>query len=203
MSRKTVLGPLLVMGLDYGSATDDELIRASLRDPASFEVLFARHAAPMRRWFAGQVGEVAMANDLLAETFAQAWRSRRTFSSRGAGTGSAWLFGIARHQLYQHYRRGRVDTSARKRLGMSTSAPHEDDLESILERLDAEALAKELQTALTELPATQRDAIEARVVRELSYGEVAHELACSEDNARMLVSRGLRSLTALLKEART
>jgi RNA polymerase sigma factor (sigma-70 family) len=197
------LGHYGVVTPEYESAADDELIRASLRDPASFEVLYGRHAGPMRRWFARQVGEVAVANDLLAETFAQAWGARRRFSGDGSGAGAAWLFGIARHQLYQHFKRGRVEVSARRRLGMSTRVPHDDDLESILERLDAEALREELETALNELPVAQRDAIDARVVRGLSYGEVALELGCTEDKARARVSRGLRSLNWVLKEART
>jgi DNA-directed RNA polymerase specialized sigma24 family protein len=40
------------------------------------------------------------------------------------------------------------------------------------------------------------------VVRELSYEELAAELACSEQNARSYVSRGLRTLNTILKGVR-
>jgi DNA-directed RNA polymerase specialized sigma24 family protein len=48
------------------------------------------------------------------------------------------LYGIARNLLVQHYRRGRVETAARKRLGIACPAPHDDDLDAILARLDAQ-----------------------------------------------------------------
>jgi RNA polymerase sigma-70 factor (ECF subfamily) len=187
------------MNANYDSATDSDLLRACERDPKPFELLFERHAAPMRAWLASRVGDVAIANDLLAETFAQAWRSRRRFSGKEPGAGTAWLYGIARNLLRQHYKRGRVETSARRRLGMVISAPHEDDLDAVLERVDADALRIPIESALRALPAGQRRAIDERVVRGLDYRELADELHLNTDNARARVSRGLRTLRTILK----
>jgi RNA polymerase sigma factor (sigma-70 family) len=187
------------MEIEYESAAEHQLLRASLRDPAAFETLFARHADSMRSWLAGQVRDVATANDLLAETFAEAWRSRRQFSGTDARAATAWLYGIARNLLRQHYRRGRVEVAARQRLGMTFPAPHDDDLDAVLARLDAEEVAEQLRSAVDQLPAPQRQAIDARVVRQLPYPDVAAGLDCSETNARAHVSRGLRALNSILK----
>jgi RNA polymerase sigma-70 factor (ECF subfamily) len=187
------------MHVRYESRSDTELIRASRSDPAAFEVLFERHAAPMRGWLAAQVGDTAAANDLLAETFAQAWRSRKRFVGDDPASGAAWLYGIARNLLRQVYKRGRVETAARRRLGMPEHAPHDDQLEEVLGRLDAQAFAPELDRALATLPVAQRCAVEERVVKERSYEEIAEALACSSENARARVSRGLRTLNGLLK----
>ncbi|MGH9305187.1 MAG: RNA polymerase sigma factor [Acidimicrobiales bacterium] len=59
---------------------------------------------------------MATANDLLAETFAQAWRSRGGFSGEDPNAGAAWIYGIARNLLHQHYKRGQVETASRRRL---------------------------------------------------------------------------------------
>ena len=193
---------MCLMSSDYEPASDSELLRASQRDPRAFEVLFERHAAQMRGWLAGRVGEVATANDLLAETFAQAWRSRRRFCGEDQGAGTAWLYGIARNLLRQHYKRGRVETAARRRLGITVNAPYEDDLDAILERLDAESLHAELEAALETLPQGHRRALDQRIIQGLPYDEIAAELACSQENARARVSRGLRALNSILKEAR-
>lgn len=188
---------------DYRAAGDHELIRASARDPAAFEVLFARHAAALRGWLAVQVRDVAVANDLLAETFAQAWRSRRRFVGDDTRAGAAWLYAIARNLLRQHYKRGRVETAGRRKLGMAAAAPHDDDLDAVIARLDAAELAQQLQAALQRLPDGQRQAVDARVVQQLPYPIVAGQLECSELNARARVSRGLRALNAILKEVGT
>jgi RNA polymerase sigma factor (sigma-70 family) len=202
VSQLSVSRNYLLMRLDFASAGEHELLRASVEDAAAFEELFARHAANMRGWLAWQVRDVALANDLLAETFAEAWRARRRFSGRDAGTGLAWLYGIARNQLRVHYRRGRVETAARRRIGMSVDVPHDDNLEQVLARLDAQLLRLLLDEALDRLPAVQRAAIDARVVRELPYPAVADVLECSETNARAHVSRGLRALNTMLTGAR-
>jgi RNA polymerase sigma factor (sigma-70 family) len=48
--------------------------------------------------------------------------------------------------------------------------------------------------ALAELPPEQREAVEARVLHDREYGEIAGELSCSEAVVRQRVSRGLRAL---------
>lgn len=183
-------------------AGERELLRGSVRDPAAFEELFARHAVAMQRWLAAHVSDVSTANDLLAETFAAAWLGRRRFRGEDDAAALAWLYGIARNLLHQHYRRGRVEAAARHKLGMSVEAPGEDDLDAVLARAVASSAAGDLERALRQLPATQRAAVDGRVVRELSYEELAAELACSEQNARSYVSRGLRTLNTILKGVR-
>ena len=53
-----------------------------------------------------------------------------------------------------------------------------------------------------ELPADQRTAIQARVLDERAYPEIASELGTSETAVRMRVSRGLASLRERLRNAR-
>jgi RNA polymerase sigma-70 factor (ECF subfamily) len=191
------------MGTVRDSASDSELLRGSAHDPAAFELLYERHAPSMRRWLVSRVTSDAVANELLAETFAQAWRARKRFSGVEPHDGAAWLYGIARNLLRQHYKHGRVETAARRRLGMSVPTGDHDGTEEIVTRLDAQALAPQLERALDTLPVAQQRALDARVVRELEYTEVAAELACSQENARAHVSRGLRKLNTIFKGAQT
>ena len=46
----------------------------------------------------------------------------------------------------------------------------------------------------------QREALKLHVISGLTYPEVARKLACTEDNARQRVSRGLRRLAIVLQE---
>ena len=48
--------------------------------------------------------------------------------------------------------------------------------------------------ALESLPATQREAVRARVIHDRPYGEIAAELVCSESVIRQRVSRGMRTM---------
>ena len=51
------------------------------------------------------------------------------------------------------------------------------------------------------LPKDQRRALELRIVEQLDYEEVAGRLGCSQNAARLRVSRGLRALTLSIRGA--
>ncbi|MGZ4387924.1 MAG: RNA polymerase sigma factor [Gaiellaceae bacterium] len=178
---------------------DAELIRAARRDPAAFCRLYERHAVRLRGWLRGQTGSTEAANDLTAETFAQALVSLRRFRGADDAAAAAWLYGIARNLLFQYRRRARVETASRRRLGM----PVRDygGFDEVEEREDALAAAPALAAALAGLPAGERAAVELRVLDELPYEDVASRLEIGEPAARQRVSRALRTLGLRLKGA--
>ncbi len=108
-----------------------------------------------------------------------------------------WLLGIARHKLLESRRRGRVESAARRRLGVGPVALTDEDLARVeeLSSLDDAVLA-----LVEELPRDQRDAVLARVVEDRSYPELAAQLRCSESVARKRVSRGLHTLKARMED---
>jgi RNA polymerase sigma factor (sigma-70 family) len=176
---------------------DVELLRRARREPEAFCQFYERHAVRLRDWLRRQVESREVANDLTAEAFAQALVSLRRFRGENDDAAVAWLFGIARHLLFQYRRRQRVEVAARSRLAM----PLRDygQYEQLDEQLDAAALGPRLRGALAALPAAEREALALRVVHELSYEEVADRLAIAAPAARMRVSRALRALGIRLR----
>lgn len=148
----------------------------------------------MRRTFDAEVSA-----DLAAETFAAAFRSRATF--KPGGDPQAWLYGIASHQLGRYYRKGRVEDSARRRLGMATPSLSEAGRDELRALIDDAELSSAVTSALGELPAKQRDAVLLRIVDELGYDEIASRVGCSTQSARARVSRGLRALRSTLEQS--
>jgi RNA polymerase sigma factor (sigma-70 family) len=184
------------------SRSDRELIRESRTDPAAFEELFDRHAMLLQRWLTAQTRDGAIANELVAETFAQAWRGRRRFRGGDEQSGSAWLYGIARNLLRQHFKKGRVETASRRRLAMEPGVTHLDDIDEIDRRIDASELSPAVRAAFAELTREQQLAIGYRVIEELSYEEAAKHMECSTPTARTRVFRGLDALrTTIAKGA--
>ena len=181
--------------------SDAQLIRVARRDPAAFETLFERHSMLLRQWLLAQTSDKMVAQDLLAETFAQAWRGAPRFRGEDEHSGAAWLYGIARHLVYQYHRRGRVETAGRRRLAMETPPASDGGIDDLAARLDARDLSPVVREAFAALPPDQRRAIGYRIVDQLSYEEVGAHLNCSPTTARTRVFRGLRTLrTALVKK---
>src|SRR3954468_24326007 len=171
--------------------TDVALLRAARTDAAAFEAFYRRWAVPLHGWVRERVGDPEVANDLTAEAFAQALLGLGRFRGEHPGSGAAWLWGIARNLVRQHYRGARLDTTARRRLGIEPRAYGDGGWDEVDARAAAATLARELTAALDRLPADQRRALELRVVDELDFGAVAASLDCNEPAARMRVSRAL------------
>ena len=177
--------------------TDAELIQAARTDAEAFAELYARHARSISGWFTART-PTRLAGELTAETFAQAALSLRRFRDDRDGSAAPWLYGIARNVLRRSLERERVEDAARRRLGLPLHS-YEAELDAVEERVGAEQLRPALEAALAELPDGQREAIELRIVRALTYDEVASSLGCSEVAARIRVTRALTTLSRLLK----
>ena len=165
-----------------------------------FSALYDRHARPLVMFFQRRTYDPDAAVDLMAETFAVAFRDRTGFRGEGEKAAAAWLYGVARHQLSGYYRRGHVERRARERLGVARRALTDGEIERIDELAGTAALRAELGGALARLPEDQRRAVELRVVQECSYEEVARRLAVSEPTARQRVSRALRALADAVEQ---
>jgi RNA polymerase sigma factor (sigma-70 family) len=180
--------------------TDAQLLAASRDDPQAFRMVYERYAVWLRNWFTQQTGSSTVALDLTAETFAQAWNARRRFRDEADGSAAPWLFGIARNLLRQYHKHNRIETAARARLGLPLDFA-DGEYERVEEADRARTLAPALADAVQALPDEQRRALELRVVEQLPYAEVAGRMGCTQNAARLKVSRALRALTASLRGA--
>ena len=176
---------------------DVELIVRSWDEPEAFGMVFERHAETLLGYFARRTLDPETAAELTAETFAQAFASRKRFRDQGLGA-IGWLYGIARHQLGRFFRTGAVDARARRRLGMPEREVSADDYERIEEMIDFEQVGRAIGQAFSTLSEEQREALTLRVIEGRPYREVAAELRCSEETARARVSRGLKRLASLV-----
>ena len=165
-------------------------------DGGAFAELYRRHAGAIHAWVQRRVEWAAA--DLTAETFAQAWLSRRRFRDERDGSALPWLLGIARNVLRDSARRDRIETRAREKLGLPLDLAAEDGYARVEARLSPR---RALADAVRGLPEHERHALELRVLDGLPYPEVAERLAIRPAAARLRVSRALRRLAAVtLKE---
>jgi len=142
-----------------------------------------------------EVGDHAA--DLTAEVFARAWLSRGSFKDRAEGSARPWLLGIAQNILVDSLRRQRIEDKARARLGLPRELVTEVGYELVEEQL---SLPEAALKAIADLPETDRQVLDLRVVEGRRYREIAAELNCTQVAARLRVSRALRRLNIALGE---
>ncbi len=131
---------------------------------------------------------------MMAEVFALALGSSGRYRP-GEAPAVAWLFGIARNVLARSRRDRAVEVRARRRLGIPRLAFSDEALERVEDLLEAEKSG--LLDGLTELSPKERGAVQARVVEQRGYSEIAMSAGASEAAVRKRVSRGLARLAKL------
>lgn len=177
--------------------SDEELATAAQRgDGDAFAELYRRHVVAITTFMRRRSPGPEVAFDLTAETFAAAAAGIRGYRVR-RGPFRAWLFGIAANELRAAWRRGQVEDRARRRLALERIVLDDEAIERVEALVDDGALVD----ALAALPPDQRAAIEARIIHERAYDEVAAELGCSPSVVRQRVSRGLRAMRTRIEEA--
>ena len=139
-----------------------------------------------------------IAVDLTAETFALALERRRQFRGRNEQEEQGWLFAIARSLLHAYWRKGRIERAALVRLGIERPSLGTEDIEYLHRQAGIETLRERLAEALDAVRPEQAAAIRARVLEERSYAEIAADFETTPDVIRARVSRGLKTMQALL-----
>lgn len=140
--------------------SDEELmLRYSAGKVAAFEVLYARHKAPVYRYLLRQTKRAARADELLQDVWVAIIKARDGYTPSAKFT--TWLYTIARSKLIDHYRRERGFV-----LVTSTSEDDENLLDSIADTTQATPMdvvqgqrcVERLRVEIEQLPAAQREA---------------------------------------------
>src|SRR5690349_4579252 len=100
--------------------------RARAGDPDAFGELFDSCAKAVYNHAFRLTGDWSLAEDVMAQTFLEAWRSRDRIATDG-GSLRPWLLGIATNLASGHRRTSRRQAAALLRLGASPDMPDFSD----------------------------------------------------------------------------
>lgn len=152
--------------------TDAALLEAiAQKQEAALAELYDRYSSVLYTVALKILGEPALAQDVLQETFLTAWRKAALYNQKRGNVGT-WLIVLCRNLAIDHYR-------AKMRLA-SRHVELDTVGEVLIEQSDdpaSVALAREdgrlLRLALEQLPAEQRQVIEMAYFQGLSQTEIA------------------------------
>jgi RNA polymerase sigma-70 factor (ECF subfamily) len=155
----------------------------------SFAAVAEAELDAVHRYLLFLTGDASLAEDLAAETFEKAFRTWRGFDPR-RGSARSWLCGIARTTALDHFRaeerrRRREDRYARERVGVDIPP----------------AVPGELAAALAHLSRGEREVIALRVLLDLDGPSAARLLGISRTACSTRLSRALKRLEELMRDA--
>ena len=142
-----------------------------------------------------RVQDAALADDLTAQVFERALTRLPTYDAEHAPF-AAWLFGIARNTVIDHYRR-----QARWRWLPLDAIRQRASPDPGPEQVAAEnALHTRLLDAVNQLDDRARDLIALKYAAGFTNRQIAHMTGLSESNVGVILHRSLRRLRTLLDD---
>jgi RNA polymerase sigma-70 factor (ECF subfamily) len=184
--------PTTPIGLEPRTSDADLIVRVGRGDRDAFEELYRRFARPVLGLALRRLGDHGRAEDAAQETFAAVWRSARSFRPE-RGTGSAWLFAVARHAIIDRARQ-RVEPAVAEIVDEAAAE------EGPAEAAEQDWLAFRVRAALERLPERERQVLELAYWSELSQSEVASYLDVPLGTVKTRTRAGLARLAGVLEE---
>lgn len=166
---------------------------ASVDDDERFRRLFADGYQPLIRYARRRTVDVSVADDVVAETFAIAWRRRADL--RNDGPALHWLYGIAANVLRNQGR-------ARTRSLRLVDKLQADPLTPASTDGGLELPDPALHEALERLSFDDREILRLATWEELAHSEIAEVLDCSVNAVGIRLHRARKRLRAELIDQR-
>jgi RNA polymerase sigma-70 factor (ECF subfamily) len=160
------------------SETPDETLvtKVARGDSAALEVLYDRYASRVLGLSMKILGDQALAEDILQETFWRVWQSAATYQSQ-LGPFTGWLFRIARNLSIDAYRRRNVRPQVLKSAREADSDPILDQTPDpnmdVAEQAQSILTNQQVRRALASLPGVQRQVIELAYFYGMTRQEIA------------------------------
>lgn len=156
-------------------------------DPYAFEAFYREYVEVVQRFITRRVRDPHLAADLTADVFLAVIDNAASYDVR-RGDPSAWLHGIARNVVSGEYRRVARTQRLQGRIE-GRRLVDEDDIERLVERIDAASESRRLAGAIARLPDSERAVLELVAVDGLSVTEAAAALGIRAVTARVRLHR--------------
>lgn len=178
------------------NSAEDLIARVRSGDDEAFRLIFERYARPVISFIYDMVGERALAEELMQETFVRGYKNLGAL--RDETKLSTWLFGIARNVALESLRAKRrtdrqleLDDPLVKGL-RDAGVPPDDDLIN-------KEMHRAIHAALRELDEDKRLVFALKVFQQQSYEEIALITGFSMAKLKTDLHRARREMRRLLR----
>ncbi len=175
------------------------MARIARGDEVAFGALYDRFSPGLFSFVLRMVRDEKEAEDVLQEGFAQIWRRAPTYDP-ARSSAFTWAVMILRNKAIDRLRvRQRLERTLEKATVEFSHFPETDEISSqAAERREEGALVR---SALTQIPAEQKQAVEMAFFSGLTHEQIAEKLGAPLGTIKARIRRGLLKLRDFLKEA--
>ena len=172
--------------------TDEKLMQQYAKgDARAFDQLYARHRAPLYRYFVRQVNNPATANDLYQGAWEKIIKGREKY--RTTAPFKLWMYRVAHNHLVDHYRRMRPEDSVEPDTLSDTRA---DPSQGVIDSEQNELL----RAGITALPVEQRNTLLLQLETGLKMEDIARVTGVGRETVKSRLRYAVNYLKRSLVE---
>ena len=162
--------------------TDEQLMQLYQNgEVAAFDELFKRHSGKIYGFLLKRARNNQTAADLSQEVFIKLHKSKHLYNSSLPAL--PWIFSMTNSVFLDFLKKRSEVLTGDGQIETLADAQSEIVLSSM-----------EIEPLINQLPTQQREAVQMRYIDEKSFEAISIALETSPDNARKIVSRGIKSL---------
>jgi len=194
LNLRCILGAFFQIGyaaLMQGMTDEKLMLRYAKGDAKAFDQLYARHRAPLYRYFMRHVSNPATANDLYQGAWEKIIKAREKY--RPDAPFKVWMYRIAHNHLVDHFRRMQPEDSVEPdSLSDTRTDPSQDAIEGEQNEL--------LRTGISALPVEQRNTLLLQLETGLKIEEIARVTGVGRETVKSRLRYAVNYLKRSLVE---
>lgn len=164
--------------------TDAQLVSAYVSgDEKSLEILINKHKSKIYNFIFSKVLERDIAEDIFQETFIKVIKTLKNGLYNEEGKFLSWVMRISHNLIIDHFRKSNRMPKFEASDGYDVFQFITDNAPNIESNLIKDQVVNDLQNLITELPDDQKEVLNMRLYRDMSFKEIAENTGVSINTA--------------------
>ena len=187
---------------NYSSMTDEQLVKAYAEGSNSaFDQLLKRHQNRIFNYILRIIKNEDIANDIFQETFVKAINTIRQGRYTENGKFPAWISRIAHNLIIDYYRQEKAENLQSSDLTDVNILNRKELCEQTIEDIIiSDQIREDVKYLIQELPDLQREVLEMRYYKNLSFKEIAEITGVSINTALGRMRYAILNMRRLAQE---
>lgn len=164
--------------------TDAQLVSSYVSgDEKSLEILINKHKSKIYNFIFSKVLERDIAEDIFQETFIKVIKTLKNGVYNEEGKFLSWVMRISHNLIIDHFRKSNRMPKFEASDGYDVFQFITDNAPNIESNLIKDQVVNDLQNLITELPDDQKEVLNMRLYRDMSFKEIAENTGVSINTA--------------------
>lgn len=169
-------------------------------DEIALSILIKKHQSKIYGFIYSKMPDRDVADDIFQDTFIKVIKTLKSNSYNEEGKFLPWVMRIAHNLIVDHYRKNKKMPMLRETEEFSIFSILSDNSLNVEGRIITDAIEKDLQKIIQELPTDQKEVLEMRIYQDLSFNEIAELTGVSINTALGRMRYALMNLRKIIEK---